>query len=198
MFSTYDPCARVLGILGEPRIVRLEAKPSPWRTRRRRRSRGPGEGRRQRGRPPSSGAGATKGHRRVHGDAARPRPRPPAPAAPGPPSCRHRARSASGFPPRQPARGCWAGAGAGAAPCSRGLPVPCARPLRRRAASRAVAAPRLVLRRRRRVRHSEGCFGGATWPRRPRDRSCDQICQNLLPKACFWWFRTRVNEKTIQ
>ena len=67
-------------------------------------------------------------------------------------------------------------------------------PLRRRAAGRAVAAPRLVLRRRRRVRHSEGCFGGATWPR---DRSCDQICQNLLRKIWFWCFLTRVNEKTI-
>ena len=38
------------------------------------------------------------------------------------------------------------------------------------AAGCAVAAPRLVLRRRRRVRHSAGCFGGATWPRRPRVR----------------------------
>jgi hypothetical protein len=137
-----------------------DSKHSPWRTRRRRRSRGPGEGRRQRGRPPGSGAGATTGHHRVHGDAARPRPRPPAPAAPGPPRCR---------PPR-PLRQRVAAApasprllgGRGRRRCSlqpRAAGALC--PLRRRAAGRAVAAPRLVLRRRRRVRHSEGCFGGA-------------------------------------
>ena len=34
-------------------------------------------------------------------------------------------------------------------------------PLRRRSAGRTVAAPRLVLRRRRRVRHGEGCCCGA-------------------------------------
>jgi hypothetical protein len=55
---------------------------------------------------------------------ARARLRPPRPARR---AAAHRARSASGLPPRQPARGCWAGAGAGAAPCSRGLLVPCAR-----------------------------------------------------------------------
>ena len=55
---------------------------------------------------------------------ARARLRPPRPARR---AAAHRARSASGLPPRPPARGCWAGAGAGAAPFSRGLLVPCAR-----------------------------------------------------------------------
>ena len=63
---------------------------------------------------------------------ARARLRPPRPARR---AASHRARSASGLPPRQPARGCWAVAGADAAPSSRGMLVPCARS----AAGRPVA-----------------------------------------------------------
>ena len=103
----------------------------------------------------------------------RPRPRQLTPSSPAR-ARRRRARRArlpgssqlQGFQPvsrrlrtlRPPVRGCWAGA----APSSRGLLGGCALcPLRRRSAGRTVAAPRLVLRRRRRVRHGEGSCCGA-------------------------------------
>ena len=72
---------------------------------------------------------------------ARARLRPPRPARR---AAAHRARSASGLPPRQPARGCWAGAGADARRHRARGGAPWWRLLRCRAAGRAVAAPRLV------------------------------------------------------
>ena len=164
-------------ILGEPRIVRLEATPRHGE---------PGGGGAAAdqarggdsaaGRPaaeqaPPRGTAACTVTPRVR---ARARLRPPRPARR---AAAHRARSASGLPPRQPARGCWAGAGAGAAPCSRAAGALC--PLRRRAAGCAVAVPRLVLRRRRRVRHARV----ASVVPRGQEGHAGQVMRPDLPKS---------------